>query len=264
MLKKIKENLRLLLRKFVWWQPILFILLMFAIGVYTNHQNKSDESSYSEPVTVVATSGAESLANESAAMESVSEGSVSGDSAAEDSVSEESVSEDNASEGSASESSAAEGSISESGVSTESSAIISNGKSDGEVPSEESTSAPKSVSSGDVTVRENGTYTSKEEVALYIHTYKKLPSNYITKAEAKERGWNPHSGNLSKVLKGMSIGGDYFGNREGILPQKDGRKYYECDIDYISDYRNEKRIVYSNDGLIFYTEDHYETFEQLY
>lgn len=239
MLKKIKENLRLLLRKFVWWQPILFILLMFAIGVYTNHQNKSDESSYSEPVTVVATSGAESLANDNA-----SEGS--------------------ASEGSASESSAAEGSISESGVSTESSAIISNGKSDGEVPSEESTSAPKSVSSGDVTVRENGTYTSKEEVALYIHTYKKLPSNYITKAEAKERGWNPHSGNLSKVLKGMSIGGDYFGNREGILPQKDGRKYYECDIDYVSDYRNEKRIVYSNDGLIFYTEDHYETFEQLY
>ena len=61
----------------------------------------------------------------------------------------------------------------------------------------------------------------------------------------------------------MSIGGDKFGNREGILPKEDGRVYYECDIDYEGGYRNEKRIVFSNDGLIFYTEDHYQSFEEL-
>ena len=62
----------------------------------------------------------------------------------------------------------------------------------------------------------------------------------------------------------MSIGGDYFGNYEGLLPEDDDRDYYECDIDYEGGYRNAKRIIFSDDGLIFYTEDHYESFEQLY
>lgn len=62
----------------------------------------------------------------------------------------------------------------------------------------------------------------------------------------------------------MSIGGDRFGNREGLLPTAKGRKYYECDIDFDGTYRGAKRIVYSNDGLIYYTEDHYESFELLY
>jgi len=69
---------------------------------------------------------------------------------------------------------------------------------------------------------------------------------------------------LDEVAPGMSIGGDTFGNREGLLPKADGRKYYECDVNYEGGYRNGERIVYSNDGLIFYTDDHYESFEQLY
>lgn len=115
-----------------------------------------------------------------------------------------------------------------------------------------------------VKIDENGTYTSKDDVAVYLHTYGHLPSNYITKKEAKELGWVSKEGNLDEVAPGKSIGGDSFGNYEKMLPEEKGRKYYECDIDFEGDYRNEKRIIYSNDGLIFYTGDHYETFEQLY
>ena len=114
-----------------------------------------------------------------------------------------------------------------------------------------------------VTIEEDGWYSSKEEVALYLETYGELPDNYLTKKEAQALGWNSKEGNLWEVADGMSIGGDKFGNREGILPKEDGRIYYECDIDYEGGYRNEKRIVFSNDGLIFYTEDHYQSFEEL-
>ena len=62
----------------------------------------------------------------------------------------------------------------------------------------------------------------------------------------------------------MSIGGDKFGNREGLLPKEDGRQYYECDVNYQGGYRGAERIVFSNDGLIFYTDDHYNSFTQLY
>ena len=112
-------------------------------------------------------------------------------------------------------------------------------------------------------IEEDGWYSSKEEVALYLETYGELPDNYLTKKEAMALGWNSKEGNLWEVADGMSIGGDKFGNREGILPEKDGRVYYECDIDYEGGYRNEKRIVFSNDGLIYYTEDHYESFEEI-
>ena len=111
---------------------------------------------------------------------------------------------------------------------------------------------------------ESGTYTSKEEVAAYLYEYGHLPSNFITKKEAKKLGWVSNEGNLWEVAPGMSIGGDYFGNYEGNLPKAKGRDYYECDIDTNGSYRGAKRIVFSNDGLIYYTEDHYETFELLY
>lgn len=130
---------------------------------------------------------------------------------------------------------------------------------------DESGAAPADEeSSGTIKVEEDGTYTSKEEVAVYLHTYGKLPSNYITKKEAQELGWVSSEGNLEEVAPGKSIGGDKFGNYDKMLPEEDGRTYQECDIDFDGGFRNEKRIVYSNDGLIFYTEDHYETFEQLY
>ncbi len=111
---------------------------------------------------------------------------------------------------------------------------------------------------------EDGTYTSKDDVAAYIHEYDKLPENFITKKEAKKLGWDSKAGNLDKVAPGKSIGGDYFGNYEGQLPEKKKRDYYECDIDYKGGRRGAKRIIFSNDGLIYYTEDHYETFELLY
>ena len=118
--------------------------------------------------------------------------------------------------------------------------------------------------SSGIEVEEDGHYTSKEEVAAYLNTYGHLPDNYITKEEAKELGWNSKEGNLWEVAPGMSIGGDYFGNYEEILPEEDGRDYYECDIDTDGSYRGAKRIVFSDDGLIYYTEDHYESFELLY
>jgi len=112
-------------------------------------------------------------------------------------------------------------------------------------------------------ISEYGTYTSAEDVALYIHTYGKLPSNFITKNEARKLGWE--GGGLEKYAPGKCIGGDRFGNYEGILPEKNGRYYTECDIDTLNQKtRGAKRIVFSNDGLIYYTEDHYETFELLY
>ncbi len=112
-------------------------------------------------------------------------------------------------------------------------------------------------------IDEDGVYTSKDDVALYLHIYGHLPSNFITKKEAEKLGWS--GGSLEPYAPGKCIGGSHFGNYEGILPEKDGRSYTECDIDTLgADKRGAKRIVFSNDGLIYYTEDHYETFELLY
>ena len=112
-------------------------------------------------------------------------------------------------------------------------------------------------------IDEDGSYSSKEDVALYIHTFGHLPGNFITKTEARALGWS--GGSLEEYAKGCAIGGDSFGNREGLLPSKKGRSYTECDIDTVgADSRGAKRIVFSNDGLIYYTDDHYESFTLLY
>lgn len=116
----------------------------------------------------------------------------------------------------------------------------------------------------EISVERDGEYTSRDEVAAYLHQYGELPKNFITKKQAKQMGWVSSEGNLHEVAPGKSIGGDYFGNYEGILPEKKGREYHECDIDADGSYRGAKRIIYSDDGLIYYTEDHYETFELLY
>lgn len=113
------------------------------------------------------------------------------------------------------------------------------------------------------TIDEHGTYTSKEDVALYIHTYGRLPENFVTKKEAEAAGWS--GGSVEKYLPGKCIGGSSFGNKEGLLPDKEGRRWTECDINTLGkSSRGAERIVFSNDGLIFYTGDHYESFEQLY
>ena len=109
-------------------------------------------------------------------------------------------------------------------------------------------------------IDEDGSYTTKEDVALYIHIYGKLPSNFITKKQAEKLGWN--GGSLEPYAPGKCIGGGYFGNYEGILP--DGN-YKECDIDTLGKKkRGAKRLIYSDDGRIYYTDDHYESFTQLY
>lgn len=133
-----------------------------------------------------------------------------------------------------------------------------------EATGNETISVPETAAEDPEWVAEDGEYTSKEEVGLYLYLYGHLPSNYITKNEARELGWISSEGNLWDVAPGKSIGGDKFGNYEKLLPTDTQRQYYECDIDYEGGYRNEKRILYSNDGLIFYTEDHYTTVEPLY
>ena len=115
-----------------------------------------------------------------------------------------------------------------------------------------------------VHIKKGSSYSTKDEVAAYIHEFLELPPNYITKKEAQDIGWDNSKGNLWQVTNKKSIGGDRFGNYEGLLPEADTRKYYECDVNYNGGYRGGERIVYSNDGLIFYTDDHYETFEKLY
>ena len=108
-----------------------------------------------------------------------------------------------------------------------------------------------------------GIYTTKEDVALYISIYGCLPENFMTKDEARKLGWS--GGGLENYAPGMCIGGDRFGNYEGLLPDAPGRTWTECDIDTLgAGSRGAKRIVFSNDGLIYYTDDHYESFELLY
>ncbi|MBO7424093.1 MAG: ribonuclease [Clostridiales bacterium] len=140
-----------------------------------------------------------------------------------------------------------------------------------EVTTEESTEATTESTAEETTeaateetkIDKDGTYTSRDDVALYIYTYGELPSNFMTKKEAKKLGWE--GGSLEDYAPGMCIGGDYFGNYEGLLPTKDSREYHECDIDTLgAKSRGAKRIIYSNDGLIYYTEDHYESFTLLY
>lgn len=116
----------------------------------------------------------------------------------------------------------------------------------------------------EVLILEDTEYSTPDEVSLYIYTYDKLPSNYITKKEAMDLGWESSKGNLWDVTDGKVIGGDKFGNREGLLPKAQGRVYYEADVNYNGGFRGPERIVFSNDGLIFYTGDHYDSFEQLY
>lgn len=197
MTNKKKENGNLI-KKLLWWIPIIILGLMFALGACTRQETRREDNRVES------------------SKESISR--------AESSQIEESPDEKTSAQS-----------------------------------SEESPPESSSLS-----VEENGNYTSKEEVALYIHTFGKLPINYITKKQAQELGWDPSSGNLSDILPGMSIGGSAFGNYEGALPRASTRRYFECDIDYEGGYRGAKRLIYSNDGLVFYTEDHYKTFEQIY
>ena len=110
-------------------------------------------------------------------------------------------------------------------------------------------------------IEQDGVYTSAEDVARYLVLYGELPGNFITKKEAASYGWE--GGSLEPYAPGKCIGGDYYGNYEGLLPKD--KKYRECDIDTLGARgRGAKRLIYADDGSIYYTEDHYESFKQLY
>ncbi|WP_052020218.1 ribonuclease domain-containing protein [Paenibacillus pini] len=104
---------------------------------------------------------------------------------------------------------------------------------------------------------------SFKDVSDYIRKHQKLPDNFITKKEAEQLGWVAAQGNLNTVAPGKSIGGDRFGNREGLLPKAKNRIWYEADINYKKGSRGADRILYSNDGLIYKTTDHYKSFTDI-
>ena len=113
----------------------------------------------------------------------------------------------------------------------------------------------------DVYVEYGYDYSRPDEVALYLHAFEELPPNYITKSDARNLGWDSGAGNLWDVAPGCSIGGDSFGNREGLLPKG---KWHECDVNYEGGYRGAERLLFSEDGMVCYSGDHYNSYEVLY
>ena len=111
---------------------------------------------------------------------------------------------------------------------------------------------------------EPGPIIEPQRIADYLFEHGELPDNFITKKEAQALGWDSSRNYVSDVAPGKSIGGDYFGNYEGILPKDKGQKYHEADCYYTGGKRRAERIVYSSDGHVYYTEDHYATFTELF
>ena len=135
-----------------------------------------------------------------------------------------------------------------------------------EVSSDVPTASPEDAAQGtpeapseDGTPVEGEAYFATEEVALYLHLYRQLPPNFMTKDEARDLGWS--GGDLWSYAPDRAIGGDRFGNREGLLPEG---SWHECDVNYAGGSRGAERLVWNDDGDIYYTGDHYESFTQLY
>ncbi|QKJ87175.1 Ribonuclease [Paramixta manurensis] len=105
--------------------------------------------------------------------------------------------------------------------------------------------------------------TQDRRVVEYLRQHQRLPAYYVTKREARRQGWQPGQGDLCATLPGKAIGGDRFANREGRLPSQRGRQWYEADVNYRCGYRNTDRLLYSDDGLIFLTRDHYRSFTRM-
>lgn len=106
--------------------------------------------------------------------------------------------------------------------------------------------------------------TAPQDIADYIFAHGTLPDNFLTKNEARQLGWDSSKNYVSDVAPGYSIGGDKFGNYEGLLPDASGRKWYEADANYTAGPRGAERILYSSDGLVYYTNDHYQTFTEMH
>ena len=238
-----KKYARLLL---IFWLSFLLVGCGAAVpredagGSVAVAERTATEASVTDEDTLAAVEGG---TEESAQME------VS-DSTEDESISSESDSTENESTEDGFDLSEGSQSVGESGSSEGSQSVGESGSSEG-------------TPSAEAALPEDGVYTSKEDVALYLHIYGRLPDNFITKKEAEALGWE--GGSLEPYAPGKCIGGNRFGNYEGLLPEAKGRSYTECDIDTLgADRRGAKRIVFSNDGLIYYTEDHYASFELLY
>lgn len=121
------------------------------------------------------------------------------------------------------------------------------------VRTEKPTAAPKQTA-----------ITAPQDIADYIFAHGTLPDNFLTKSEARQLGWDSSQNYVSDVAPGYSIGGDKFGNYEGLLPDASGRKWYEADANYTVGPRGAERILYSSDGLVYYTSDHYQTFTEMH
>lgn len=121
------------------------------------------------------------------------------------------------------------------------------------VRTEKPTAAPKQTA-----------ITAPQDIADYIFAHVTLPDNFLTKNEARQLGWDSSQNYVSDVAPGYSIGGDRFGNYEGLLPDASGRKWYEADANYTAGPRGAERILYSSDGLVYYTNDHYQTFTEMH
>lgn len=121
------------------------------------------------------------------------------------------------------------------------------------VRTEKRTAAPKQTA-----------ITAPQDIADYIFAHGTLPDNFLTKSEARQLGWDSSQNYVSDVAPGYSIGGDRFGNYEGLLPDASGRKWYEADANYTAGPRGAERILYSSDGLVYYTNDHYQTFTEMH
>ena len=117
------------------------------------------------------------------------------------------------------------------------------------------------------TVRSSSTdidqLTKQGVVVKYLRQNNRLPDYYITKSKARSQGWDARDGNLCSVLPGKAIGGDRFSNREGILPDASGRIWFEADINYRCGHRGAERLLYSNDGLVYVTYNHYKHFTEV-
>ena len=131
-------------------------------------------------------------------------------------------------------------------------------------PTEKPTATPKATKAPTEAPKQKaGPITEPQDIVDYLYEHGELPDNFITKKEAQALGWDSSENYVGDVAPGKSIGGDRFGNYEGLLPKKSGRQYYEADCYYEGRKRNACRVVYSNDGLYFYTDDHYETFTEM-
>ena len=125
----------------------------------------------------------------------------------------------------------------------------------------EAVSQSSTDSSTDVT--EGESYRSREDVTAYLHAYGELPPNYLTESEAEALGWDG-SGDLWAIQEGAAIGGDSYDNLAGLVPEADGRTWSQCDVNYEGGTRGNERLVYSNDGLIYYSPDKFTPFEEVY